>query len=87
MNTTIDTYIVHGFLQFGLWRTITCKFCHRNCIIVKVQEKSVAVKGEALFLVKGQWLFNQPSRRSEYRLYCSASTLQEVQLVARTRTV
>ena len=28
------------------------RFGCRNCITVKVQEKSVAVKGQALFLVK-----------------------------------
>ena len=35
------------------------KFGHRNCITVKVYEKSVAVKGQVLFLVKvkGQGLF------------------------------
>ena len=60
-----------------------CKFGHRNCITVKVQEKSVAVKGQALFLVqvKGQGLFFiltkfDRGRSSEYRLYCGASPLK-----------
>ena len=35
------------------------KFGRRNCITVKVYEKSVAVKGQVLFLVKvkGQEIF------------------------------
>ena len=58
------------------------KFGCRNCITVKVQEKSVAVKGQTLFLVKvkGQGLFFiltefERSRSSEYKLYGSASPL------------
>ena len=45
-----------------------CKFGRRNCITVKVQEKSVAVKGQGIFFILTEF---DRSCSSEYRFYGS----------------